>query len=81
MTGRRRNMVTFEADERIERLLDKRVKAEGMRDRSEYLRYCVLYEAFTAGDLEAMRIMAESMRVKLAKRFGGLLGAVPGSST
>jgi hypothetical protein len=70
----RRNMVTFEADDRLERLIDKRVNTEGMRDRSEYLRYCVLYEAFTAGEPEAGRIMAETFRVKIARRFGKLFG-------
>jgi hypothetical protein len=71
----RRNMVTFEADERLERLLEKRVKSEGMRDRSEYLRYCILYEAFTAGDADAAKLIGEQFRLKLAKRFGRLFGA------
>jgi hypothetical protein len=59
------NMRMTEAEQA---LLARRAKAEGISE-ADYLRVCMVMDSVIAGDMGAVKILADHLRSKLAEKF------------
>jgi hypothetical protein len=69
-----REMITVKMTEAERALLNKRAKKADMSV-ADYLRMTMVLEAVMAGDLDAVKILAENVRGKLVRSFSGMQDA------
>jgi hypothetical protein len=64
-------MITVKLTDAERALLNKRAKKADMSV-ADYLRMTMVLEAVMAGDLDAVKILAENVRGKLVRSFSGM---------